>query len=110
LVSTVNNKSDILAERFYPEVLASTEDIVDREFNNNTGIELAISQLVTCNKVESILRNTKPDKYPGADEILNRFLRAIGKLLVKVLQALITAVIRVQYFLVQFREARTIIL
>ena len=52
----------------------------------------------------------KPDKCPRADEIPNRFLQAMGEPLVKAMQALVTAVIKLSYFPQRFRSARTIVL
>jgi hypothetical protein len=69
-----------------------------------------MSQLVTNKDVQDILQRVKLDKRPKADEIPNRFLRAIRELLIKALQALITAVLKVNYYPKSFRAARTIVL
>jgi Reverse transcriptase (RNA-dependent DNA polymerase) len=71
---------------------------------------LEISQLVTSTDVQAIVQRVKPDKCPGADEIPNRFLQSIGEPLIKALQALLTAVNKVNYFPRRFRVARTIVL
>jgi hypothetical protein len=57
-----------------------------------------MSQLVTVEDVRNIVRRVKPDKCPGADEIPNRFLQAIGEPLINALQALITAVFKTSYY------------
>jgi hypothetical protein len=66
--------------------------------------------LVTSTDIQAIVQKVKPDKYPGADKIPNRFLQLIGKLLIKVLQALLTVVNKVNYFPRRFRVACTIVL
>ena len=60
--------------------------------------------------MQSIVQKVKPDKCLGLDEIPNRFLKAMGEPLIKALQALITAVIKVNHYLIRFRAARTIVL
>jgi hypothetical protein len=60
--------------------------------------------------VQSIVQKVKPDKCLKLDEILNQFLKAIRELLIKALQALITAVIKVNYYPQKFRAACTIVL
>ena len=57
-----------------------------------------MSQTVTEEDVQDIVQKVKPDKCPGADEIPNRFLQAIGGPLIKALQALITAVFKTSYY------------
>jgi hypothetical protein len=69
-----------------------------------------MDQIVTSAEVQAIVRKIKPDKCPGTDEIPNRFLQAMGVPLVRALQALITAVFKVNYFPERFRAARTIVL
>jgi hypothetical protein len=60
--------------------------------------------------VQSIVQKVKLDKCPRLDKILNRFLKAIRELLIKALQALITAVIKVNYYSQKFKAACTIVL
>jgi len=109
-LGTVSSKARALYKRFYPETEADLEDIADRDFQRNLPGTLVISQLVTVEDVRDIVRKVKPDKCLGADEIPNRFLQAIGELLIKALQALITAVFRTSYYPKSFRAARTIVL
>ena len=110
-LGTVSGKARALFERFYPRTEADLEDITDRDFQRNLpGRTLTISQLVTVEDVRNIVRKVKPDKCPGADEIPNRFLQAMGEPLIKALQALITAVFRTSYYPKSFRAARTIVL
>jgi hypothetical protein len=72
--------------------------------------ELEMEQRVVADDIRAVLRSVKPDKCPGADEIPNRFLQAMGEPLVKAMQSLITAVIKLSYFPQRFRSARTIVL
>jgi hypothetical protein len=98
-LGTVSSKARALYERFYPETDADLEDIIDRDFQHDLpGRVLVISQLVTKEDVRDIIRKVKPDKCPGADEIPNRFLKAMGEPLIKALQALITAVFKISYY------------
>ena len=52
----------------------------------------------------------KPDKCPGADDIPNRFLQAMGEPLIKALQGLAAAVLKASYYPKSLRAARTIVL
>ena len=110
-LGTVSGKARALYERFYPETEAELQDITDRDFQHDLpGRTLEMSQLVTEEDVQDIVRRVKPDKCPGSDEIPNRFLQAMGEPLIKALQALITAVFKVNYYPKRFRAARTIVL
>jgi len=60
--------------------------------------------------VQSIVQKVKLDKCLKLDKILNRFLKAIREPLIKALQALITAVIKVNYYPQKFRAACIIVL
>jgi hypothetical protein len=60
--------------------------------------------------VHTALKRTKPDKCPGADEIPNRFLQAMGEPLVQALTALINRCWAAEYFPKKFRMAYTIVL
>ena len=60
--------------------------------------------------MQSIVQKVKPDKCLRLDEILNQFLKAIREPLIKALQALITAVIKVNHYPQKFRAACTIVL
>jgi hypothetical protein len=48
-----------------------------------------MDRIATESEVYAVLKRTKPDKCPGADEIPNRFLRAMGEPLIQALTALI---------------------
>ena len=109
-LDTARDKARALGERFYPELEADLDDIPDKEYQEEYSSTLVISQLVTREDVQAIVRKVKPDKCPGVDEIPNRFLQSMGEPLVKALQALLTAVIRVNYYPRRFRMARTIVL
>ena len=110
-LGTVSGKARALYERFYPETEAELQDITDRDFQHDLpGRTLEMSQLVTEEDVQDIVRRVKPDKCPGSDEIPNRFLQAMGEPLIKALQALITVVFKVNYYPKRFRVARTIVL
>lgn len=111
--STVEGKSRALYERFYPETTADLDDITDPELQDELygpSPALVIDRLVTSEDIQAIVRKVKPDKCPGADEIPNRFLQAMGEPLTRAMQALITAVIKHSYYPARFREARTIVL
>jgi hypothetical protein len=110
-LGTVSSKAKALYERFYPETEAELQDITDRDFQHDVpGRALEMSQLITEVDVRDIARRVKPDKCLGSDETPNRFLKAIGEPLIKPLQALITAVFKVNYYPKRFRAARTIVL
>ena len=108
--TTTQGKADILGERFYPETEADLDNILDQECQYAYNSPLFADQSVTEEDVQAIIRKTKPDKYPGNNEIPNRFLQAIGELLVKALQPLLTAVNLINYFPKRFRIACTIVL
>jgi hypothetical protein len=60
--------------------------------------------------VQHIVQKVKLNKCLKLNKILNQFLKAIRELLTKALQALITTVIKVNYYLKRFRAAYTIVL
>ena len=110
-LGTVSGKARALYERFYPETEAELQDITDRDFQHDLpGRTLEMSQLVTEEDVQDIVQRVKLDKCPGSDEIPNRFLQAMGEPLIKALQALITAVFKVNYYPKRFQVACTIVL
>jgi len=109
-LDTVEGKARALGERFYPETNTDLDDISDKDCQEEYSSTLAISQLVTREEVQAIVRQVKPDKCPGADEIPNWFLQSIGEPLAKALQGLLTAVNKVNYYPKRFRAACTIVL
>jgi hypothetical protein len=73
-LDTAKEKARALGERFYPETEADLDNILDRECQEEYSSTLEISQLVTSTDIQAIVQRVKPDKYPGADKIPNRFL------------------------------------
>ena len=72
-----------MADQFYPTIEADTTDIADPTLGGRAvPTELQMDCTATEWEVYKALKNTKLDKCPRADEIPNRFLLAIGKLLV----------------------------
>ena len=88
LTSTVEGKARALAERFWPIVGADLIDITDQNFVTRAGELLEMRWTVTVDEVYSILKRVKPDKCLGIDGITNRFLKAIGTLLVQAITEL----------------------
>jgi hypothetical protein len=89
---------------------ADLTDIIDHEFTGRAAIELHIPQIAEEWEVYTALKRTKPDKCLGTDEIVNRFLKAMGDPLVRALTALLNRCWAAEYFPKQFRAARTIVL
>ena len=71
---------------------------------------LEMDQIVTSAEVQAIVRKIKLDKCLRTNEISNWFLQAMRVPLVRALQALITAVFKVNYFSERFQAAHTIVL
>ena len=69
-----------------------------------------MEQRVVADDIRAVLQFVKPDKCPRVDKIPNCFLQAMGEPLVKAMQSLITAVIKLSYFLQCFQLAQTIVL
>jgi hypothetical protein len=95
---TTEEKARALYKRFYLRTGADLGDILDSTY----GLELALDQTVTYEEVYNLVRKAKPDKCPGQDEIPYCFLQLMGEPLVRALQALIAAVIKLSYFLARF--------
>ena len=111
LRTTVNEKAAALQERFYPIVAADLADITDLILVGGTlATELQIDCTAAEWEVYRALKSTKPDKCPRADEILNRFLLAMGQLLVQALSTLLNRCWAAEYYPKQFRTACTIVL
>jgi hypothetical protein len=69
---------------------AELGDIIETIFSENTFTSnIEIKKEVTTKEVLSFLRTRRANKAPGLDSILNKFLKAIGKPLVKALTTLI---------------------
>ena len=103
LITAVNSKADALAGQFYPTIEADTTDITDPTLEGRAVLtELQMDCTATEWEVYKALKNTKPDKCLRADEILNRFLLAIGKLLVQALTMLLNQCQAVEHYLKQF--------
>jgi hypothetical protein len=108
LATTVNTKAAALGDRFYPEVDADLANITDTSFIGKEG--LSFKRTVTEDEIRTALKKTKPDKCPGADEILNRFLKAIEDPLVQALTAFTNQCWEAEYFPKRFQTACTIVL
>ena len=96
--NTIKGKAEALCRRFYPKVEADTRDIVEPDLQEELEQELEIEQKVTLDEIWTILQSVKPDKCPGADEIPNWFLQTIGEPLIKAVQSLATAVIKISHY------------
>jgi hypothetical protein len=72
--------------------------------------ELHIDCTTTKWEVHKALKRAKPNKSLRIDEISNRFLHAIGELLIQALTVLINQCWAAEYYLKQFRAACTIVL
>ena len=95
---TVVEKAEALAERFYPTVEADLTDITDREFQDiDLTADLWCDRTVKDWEIQSALKQTKPDKCPGSDEITNRFLWAMGNPLIQALTALLNQCWEAEY-------------
>ena len=100
--STIEGKAKALCGRFYPNVEADISDVELGLHQLGAREELEMEQRVVADDIQAVLQSVKPDKCPRVDEILNRFLQAIGEPLVKAMQSLITTVIKLSYFLQRF--------
>ena len=111
VASTASEKAAALVGRFFPKVEADLTDIIGHEFTGRApAIELHIPQTAEEWEVYAALKRTKPDKCLGTDEIVNRFLKAMGDPLVQALTALLNRCWAAEYFPKRFRAARTIVL
>ena len=109
-LDTAKGKARALGERFYLETEADLDNILDKECQEEYSSTLVVDQLVTNADVQAIVRKVKPDKCPEANKIPNWFLQSMEEPLIRALQALLTAVNKVSYFLRRFRTACTIVL
>ena len=113
LYCTAEQKAEALGDRFYPLTNANLGDIdIEKLFNRDYSLEQGIRSTATTStdEIQNIISSSRPDKCPGSDGILNRFLKAMGQALVAMLTKLINACFKLSYFPKQFRHARTIVL
>ena len=108
--STIEGKAKALYRRFYSNVEANISNVELGLHQLGVREELEIEQQVIADDIQAVLQSIKPNKCPRADEIPNCFLQAIGELLVKAMQSLIIAVIKLSYFLQRFWLIQTIVL
>lgn len=115
--STVSEKAEALRARFYPSRPADLTDLQGNDFSRPVGEIITdnltqhnLCQTITAEEVYRTLRRVKPDKCPGKDEILNRFLKAMGDPFIQALTELINACWRMEYFPGQLKQARIIVL
>jgi hypothetical protein len=106
LTNVFEEKVEILRRRFYP----SPADADLSDLNETTPDPVEISMNVSEDEVRTAIRRTANDSAPGPDGIPNRFLKALGKPFVEVMQALISACWKLGYHPKAFRVARTVVL
>jgi hypothetical protein len=69
-----------------------------------------VSQKVTANEIKGILRDARPWKAPGEDNIAIGLLKACGKPLHRTLAVLVTSSFTAAYFPRRFRVAKVTVL
>jgi hypothetical protein len=102
-------KSGLFAERFFPNFTADPTalEAAKAQLLRN---QFPISQRVTSDEIKDILRNIKPWKAPGEDNIPAGLLKACGKPLYRMLAALIISSFKAVYFPYCFKMAKIIML
>lgn len=109
--TTIEQKAEVLAERFYPTPEADLSDIRDATFTNETFREFGtIDDSVNDEDVAAVLHSSKPWKRPGQDEIPNGILKAMGTPIFRAIARLTTACWKSGTYPAQFRKARTVVI
>jgi hypothetical protein len=109
LQTTHQGKSGLLAERFFPKLQADIQELEAAVEQPSRGSHAA-SQRVTADEIEGILRNVRPWKAPGEDNIATGLLKACGKPLHQTLAALIISSFIAAYFPRRFKIAKITVL
>jgi hypothetical protein len=99
----------LLAERFFPKPQADIQKLEAAMEQPPKGSHAA-SQRITANEIKGILRDVRPWKAPGKDNITTGLFKACGKPLRQTLAALITSSFIAAYFPRRFRIAKITIL
>ena len=101
----------MLAEKFFPELEANLDDIVDSTFRDHTfGNSFEVDWVVDSDDIALVLRRAGAWKAPGHDLFPNGFLKACGPPLFKALATIATASFQVRYFPLCFRHANVVVL
>ena len=111
IASTVQEKTELLYEQFYPSTEADLSDIRDTTFTDSTGVTPLRSECkATIEEVEQAIRQQRAGKAPGKDELPADFLKAMGRPITEAITSLLDACWNTGYYPERFREARTIVL
>ena len=91
LTKIFEEKVQALSQRFYPDSPADLSDITDQSFRDDTFLTiLPLSQEVTTEEMEGIIRRHASGKAPGRDGVPHEFLKAMGKPLANAVATLAT--------------------
>jgi hypothetical protein len=89
---TVQEKTELLYEQFYPTVEADLSDICDVTFTDSTGVRPLQSEYkATIEEVEQAIRRQRAGKAPGKDGLPADFLKAMGRPMVEAITSLLDA-------------------
>ena len=109
VANTLEEKEKALRERFFPEPEADLSDITNTSFEDTPG-QLNSDCQATEKEIQLAISSQKSKGAPGPDGLSPRFLKAMGRPLVKALASLTTACWRAGYYPKRFRIATTLCL
>jgi hypothetical protein len=103
------SKAELFAERFFSNPRADSEALQAARERSPSG-QFTMSQRVTADETEDILRGTKPWKAPGDDNLPAGLLKACRKPLFRALATLVTSSFQAAHFPKRFKTAKVTIL
>ncbi len=106
-----NKKEAILASRFFLTSQVDLSDIIDMIQSDKSGKErFQIDINIDKDEIKQILNNIETQKMPELDLLLTDFLKAYGKLLVKMLVIITRKNFFLEYYLQCFYNIKIMIL
>ena len=110
--TTHEEKTGLLAERFFPNPEADLSDILDRTWADETFRNpFGIQRTVDASEITEILRRTGAWKAPGTSDWLpTGFLKACGRPLAEILAKITNASFALEYYPRRFRAAGVVVL
>jgi Endonuclease-reverse transcriptase len=108
---THQEKAEVLVKRFFPEPAADTSTIAHRTWADHSfHPTTTLSQAVTEDDIQQILRGMAPSKAPGEDWLQTGFLKACGRPFRQAIATLAGDSFRLEYFPKCFRTAQVVVL
>jgi hypothetical protein len=90
--STVQEKTELLYEQFYPSTEADLNDVQDITFADSTSARaLESANKATIEEVEQAIHRQRAGKAPGIDGVSAEFLKAMGHPMIEAITSLLNA-------------------